>query len=897
MRFLRRRRQREQDLDDEILSHLALEIEQRIADGETPADAERAARRAFGSVGLVKEVTRGMWGGGWRDALAQDLKYACRAIRKSPGFALVAMLTLALGIGANTAIFSVVDAALLRPLPFPDADRLVRISSTRNGVPLGGPSEMDLRDMASAARGFEGMIVYDRWRKNVSLGGSDSEETVVGLVPGSYFELLRIRPILGRVFTPDERVYGNHFVAAIGAGVWRTRLAADPQILGKTIRINGEPYTIVSVVPDVVPAWMDATSVPVSIWTPLASDTPLTEASRASRGDWSIGRLEPGVSYEQARAELTAIAERLSREHPIDRGIGVDIEPLSDARAGPVKPVLLMLSGAVAIVLLIACANLAGLLIARNSARSRELAVRAALGASRSRLLRQLLFETLVLSLAGGAAGLVLASGAGAALATIKSAEPLPYTTASNALPQFWSATLDLRGLAFTLGVSLVTAVLFGLAPAFTSSRVPLVDALKEGGRSGTAGAAKQRFRRLLIVTEVAFSLMLVFAASLLAQTMIRLHRQDPGFRTDHLLLAHVYVPPAWYPDSDAITRFCDAFRDRIRSVPGVQDASVTTGFPPSFPWRQMFTIPGLPAPRAEDVPITRFAAVDARYLPTLRLALLRGRDFADADTPTSPPVAVVNEEFVRRYFPNADPIGREIRPGPPPGLPAGRLQNFGALARTIRIVGVVRNFMDDGMAAPQAPLLLALFGQVPGNNFGFKDIIVRTSTTPESVVPAIARELRSLDADIPLGEIQTMDAHMSRQTADTRFITVLLGLFAALGTVLAVIGAYGVVAYLVAQRTQELGVRLALGAASTDILWLVLRYGLSLGLGGVVLGLGGALAVRQSFAGMLYGVAASDPATLTGAAALFLFVIGAASALPAVRAMRINPVEALRAE
>jgi predicted permease len=391
--------------------------------------------------------------------------------------------------------------------------------------------------------------------------------------------------------------------------------------------------------------------------------------------------------------------------------------------------------------------------------------------------------------------------------------------------------------------------------------------------------------------------MILVFAAGLLGQTMARLQHQDPGFRVDHLLIAHIFIPPARYPNSDAITRFCDAFAERVRTLPGVQDATVTAGYPPIMTWQQMFTVPGSPVSRRSDIPVARFAAVDARYVRTMGFALLGGRDFADTDTSTSPPVAIVNEEFVRRYFPNQEPIGREIHPGPPVGVPAVPLQDFGSSSRNIRIVGVLRNFMNRGMALPAAPQIFALFRQLPGLNFGFKDIVVRTAGNPDSYVPAVARELKSLDADIPLGEIRNMETHMRSQTADTRFTTVLLGLFAGLGTILAVIGAYGVVAYLVAQRTQELGVRMALGAASRDILWLVLRYGVFIGLAGVALGVAGAMAGRRLLARFLYGVSVSDPFTLVGAAILLLLAVAVASAVPARRAMRIDPILAMRGE
>ena len=893
------RRSKEEELDEEILAHLAIEAKQRIEDGETADSAERSARREFGNIAMVKEATRSMWGRNWLESLVQDLNYAGRAMRKTPGFTAVAILILALGIGANTAIFSVVDAALLRPLPFPDSVRLVRIWCTKNGVSMGGPSPMDMRDFAAATHSFEGMVAYDHWRKNVSgiLGSNEPEEMVIGLVPGTYFDLLGIRPILGRLFSEEEGVYGKHYVAIIGRHFWRTRYAADPRVLGQTLRINGETYKIVAVVPDVIPGWMDQTTTSISIWTPFASPTVWSEASRGSRGDSSLGRLKTGVSYDQARAELAALAARLAREHAVDQGIGATIEPLADTRAGPVGPVLLMLCSAVGMVLVIACANLASLLLARNSARSREMAVRAALGAGRSRLLRQLLVETLVLSQAGGLAGLGLSSAASIALARMNTAGIVPYMAASNLLGQFWSAAPEPRVLLFSLGISIITAVLFGLAPAFAGTRVSLADTLREGGRSGAVGFGRQRFRRILVTTEIALSLILVFAAGLLAQTMARLQRQDPGFRIDHLLIAHVYIPPVRYPDPDAITRFCEAFGERVRSLPGVLDASVTTGYPPSMPWQQMFTVPGLPLSRTTDVPMARFAAVDARYRPTLGFSLLSGRDFAETDTATSQPVAIVNEEFARRYFPNQDPIGRPIHPGPPPGVPAIPLQDFGSSSRNITIVGVVRNFMNRGMALPPAPQIFTLFRQQPGLNFGFKDIVVRTRTNPENIVPAVARELKSLDADIPLGEIRSMETHMSSQAADTRFTTVLLGLFAGLGTILAVVGAYGVVAYLVAQRTQELGVRLALGAASTDILWLVLRYGFFIGLAGVALGLAGAAVGGRFLNRFLYGVSVSDPFTLSGAAILLLLVVVVASAVPARRAMRIDPVQALRGE
>jgi len=897
------RRPKEQDLEDEIQAHLAIETRQRIERGEAPEDAALAARREFGSVALVKEVTRSMGGFGLMDSLLQDLKYAGRTMRKTPGFTAIAIATLALGIGANTAIFSIVDTAMLRPLPFQDSDRLVRISMTRAGKILGGWSPMDIRDFAAAARSFDGMVSYDHWRKNVSLGqgSSQPEELVVGLVPGAYFDVLRIRPILGRVFTPEENQYGKHFVAAISEGLWRTRFASDPDVIGRALRINSESYQIVGVMPEMVPAWMDHTAIPIGIWTPFTSPRMWTEAARGGAGNSSIGRLRPGVSIEQARSEIAGIAARQATEHPALQGLGGTIEPLADTRAGPIRPILFMLCGAVSLVLLIACANLAGLLMARNSARYREIAMRAALGASRPRLIRQLLIETVALSLAGGLAGLGVAAGTGAVLVRSNAQGTAPYISGSKSLPQFWATVPDGRILLFAFAISILTALCFGLGPAFGGTQVSLASTLREGGRSGSVGASRQAFRRAMVVAEIALSLVLVIAAALLVQTMIKLQRQDPGFHRDHLFTAHIFVPPARYTDPADIARFCDRLGRRVRAIPGVIDASVTGVYPTAMRWSEMFTFDGHAASRLADIPQARFGPVDDRFVRTIGLSLVSGRDFDESDQAASPPVALVNQEFVHRYFPNENPVGRQFRMGPPPGIgvPAGDWQR-GSWQRgsgAVRVVGVLANFMNERPPIAPSPQILLLYRQQPDVNFGFKDVVVRTSVQPETIVSAVSRELHALDPEIPLGEISTMERHLADQTADSRFTTVLLGLIAVLGMILAIIGVYGVVSYLVAQRTHELGVRVALGASAADVLWLVLRHGITIGLLGVGLGLAGALAAREILAGMLYDVSASDPWTLGCGSIILLVVVLIATAIPARRAMRVDPVLALRSE
>ena len=895
------RRPKEQDLEDEIQAHLAIETRQRIERGEAPEDAALAARREFGSVALVKEVTRSMGGFGWMDSLLQDLKYAGRTMRKTPGFTAIAIATLALGIGANTAIFSIVDTAMLRPLPFQDSDRLVRISMTRAGEILGGWSPMDIRDFAAAAHSFDGMVSYDHPRKNVSLsqGSSQPEELVVGLVPGAYFDVLRIRPILGRVFTAEENQYGKHFVASISEGLWHTRFASDPDVIGRMLRINGEFYQIVGVMPQVVPTWMDHTAVPIGVWTPFTSLSMWTEAARGGTDAFSIGRLSPGVSIEQARSEIAGIAARLSTEHPVLQGLGATIEPLADTRAGPIRPILFMLCGAASLVLLIACANLAGLLMARNSARYREIAMRAALGASRPRLIRQLLIETVALSLAGGLAGLGVAAEMGAVLVRSNAQGTAPYIS-SKSLPQFWAAVPDGRILLFAFAISILTAVCFGLGPAFGGTRVSLASTLREGGRSGSVGASRQAFRRAMVVAEIALSLVLVIAAALLVQTMIKLQRQDPGFHRDHLFTAHIFVPPARYTDPADIARFCDRLGRRVRAIPGVIDASVTGVYPTAMRrWSEMFTFDGHAASRLADIPEARFGPVDDRFVRTIGLSLVSGRDFDESDQAASPPVALVNQEFVHRYFPNENPVGRQFRMGPPPGIrgPADYWKRWKRGSGAVRIVGVLANFMNERPPIPPSPQILLLYRQQPDVNFGFKDVVVSTSVQPETIASAVSRELHALDPEIPLGEISTMERHLADQTADSRFTTVLLGLFAVLGMILAIIGVYGVVSYLVAQRTHELGVRVALGASAADVLWLVLRHGITIGLLGVGLGLAGALAAREILAGMLYNVSASDPWTLGCGSIILLVVVLIATAIPARRAMRVDPVLALRSE
>jgi putative ABC transport system permease protein len=894
----RRRRQRLESLERELQSHLELEAEARQEAGLSPEEARYAARRAFGNVTLVQEELRAIWSWAWLERLPRDVRYAARLLRQSPGFALVAILTLALGIGANTLIFSVVAALTLRPLPFPAADRLVRIYSTRgqgtDGTAGGyrnlvGPSPLDVRDFARGSRSFQGMVAYDTWRKNVSFGDAASapEQMRVGLVPAEYFEILGMRPIMGRLFAAEENQEGKHYVAALGERLWRSRFAGDRAILGRKIRINDEPYTVVAVMPDSIPEWMEAARPgPVEVWTPFALPYIWSETSRGGRGDAAIARLKPGVSLEQAQADLATIAARLAAAHPVDRGIGVAIRRIADTRAGELRPMLFLLMGAVSLILLIACVNLANLLLARNSARRRELNVRAALGAGRGGLVQQLLAETLLLSLAGGAAGLALARIGVAAVTRMRPEN----------LPQLGSLDIDGRVLTFTLVVSLLTSVLFGLAPALEGTQLDLMAALRQGGRTGTSAPASRRLRHLLVVTEVAMSLLLLVGASLLLRSVVRLEGQDLGIRQDqdHLLKGHIYLPPVRYPDPAAITRFCDQLAARVRALPGVVDATVTTIYPPRNGWLQMLAIPGHPVTRTQDIPSAQFGLADAHFLGTLGIPLIRGRDFAAADGAGSRPVALVSKELRRRYFPAEDPVGRQIHIGPPPFLQVAPGATTTDSA-DVTVVGVIGDFKNAGLALPAEPQVVVLYSQHPLVNYGFKDIVVRTALAPRALAPAIRRQLHELDADMPFAEVQTMGELVAGQTAGQRFTTVLLACFAVAGLALAIVGIYGVVSFLVEQRRQELAVRIALGAGRGTVLWLVLNQSLKMAALGAAMGLCGAWASQRLTSGLLFGISPVDPPTLAGAAGVLLAVAALASAIPAARALRIDPAGTLR--
>jgi putative ABC transport system permease protein len=819
----------------------------------------------------------------------QDIHYTLRRIPKEPAFTALAVLTLALGIGASTAMFGVLNAVLLRPIPFPEPDRLVRIFSAQRGNVL-GPSPLDLRDFAAQNHTFEKMAVYDVWRKNVSFtsGSIEPEQMRVGLVPGEYFEILGIKPLMGRLFKDEENVWGNNFVAIISYDFWQTRFHKDGAILGKTIRINDEPYTVIAVMSREIPDfWVGTPSGKTELWTPFVpyldkNSSVWAESSRGDRGWGAIGRLKPGVTIQQANADLQRIANSLAARYPADNGVGVQLQPLQEDQVRNLRPVLRLLMGAVVLILLIACSNVANLLLARNSARTREIALRKALGAETWSLIRQFIIENLVLGLLGGAIGCAVAWWACATVARIHPEQ----------LPQLSSVTVDFRVLAFTFCLSIFSSAIFGTVPALSNLRVSPADAFKESGRTNAASRSRKRIGGMFVASEIAFAVMLLVGTGLLLQSLLHLQNQRTGFRPDHLLRTHLFLSPVRYPSTDSITRFCDEYVERVRQLPGVLDATISAASPPDDQWKQSFTIEGRPVSRLEDTPVAARNASDSHYLRTLGISLIQGRDFSDSDNESSPRVALVNQAFVRTYFPTESPLDKQIR------ISAAQQVRPGNSADEIfTIVGVTGDTMNRGPALPPMPHFTTLFRQTPDLNVGFKTLIVRTALNPLQLAGSIRGQLRLLDPNLPFAEVATMGELMEQQTADRRYTTGLLVLFAALGLLLAGVGVYGVVSYVVGQRTSEIGLRMALGAQRADVVWLVVRQGIGMAAAGAAAGLMGAWLFRKAIAQLVFGVSPADPITFVTAAAVIIALAGVACLIPARRAIRIDPIVALHYE
>ncbi|HEX2189801.1 MAG TPA: ABC transporter permease [Longimicrobiaceae bacterium] len=804
------------------------------------------------------------------ETLLQDVRYALRRLRRSPGFTAVATLTLALGIGANSAIFSVVNGVLLRSLPYPDADRLVLVAHvTREGnrAPM---SPANFRDVRSESRSLEELSFWTYGGRTLT-GTGDPARLQGADVGQHFFEVMRARPLLGRTFRPEENEPGRNRVAVLGHAFWRQRFGADPKVVGRTVTLDGEPYEVVGVMPEEFgfPNKRD-------VWTPLEYDADFM--ADASRGSWyisGIGRLKPGVTHQQAAREIEGLGARLQKQYPeTNTDLGISPVSLYEQMVGDVRLSLLVLLGAVGLVLLIACANVANLLLARAAAREGELAVRAAMGAGRGRLVRQLLAESVILGLLGGAAGLVLAVWGTSALVAM---EP-------QGIPRLAEVGVDATVVAFTLGVALLSGVLFGLLPAVQVTRSDLAGTLREGGRGSLAGRGSARTRNALVVAEMALAVVLLAGAGLLIRSFAVLQGVDPGFRTESALSFNVSLPQAAY-DEGARGAFYDGLLERLEGLPGVRSAAAVSDLPMGNSATFLtFEVEGREPPEPGREPASQILRATAGYFRTMEIPVVRGREFTADDRAGSPGVVVLNQAAAREFFPGEDPLGRRILLSLGPDTTAVPWEVVG-VAGDVRQFGVDAE-VQSAMYFPQA--------QAPVGGMG---VVVRTTVPPASLAAAVRREVAAMDPNLPLNDLQPLERLAADSMSQPRFYMLLLSLFAGVALALAAIGIFGVISYGVAQRTREIGVRMALGAEPSSVLRIVV--GGALGLAGIGVGVGvlGALAGTRLLSGLLFGVAATDPPTYVGVAVLLLAVAALASWLPARAAVRVDPMTALRAD
>jgi putative ABC transport system permease protein len=869
IRRLIHRRRAERELDEEIRSHLEMEVERNVTGGMSPEDARQAARRSFGSVSLAKEDSRAMWGLWSLEILWQDLRYGLRMLLKHPGFTTIAVLTLALGIGANTAIFSVVNAVLLKPLPYAEPERLVWLWDTIPQVPTAPTSLPEFLDWKEQNRSFEQLAAFQSGNMFLDTGDG-TRDTPVGLVTPETFALFRANPVLGRAFTAEETLPGRSRVIVISHTMWQNRFGADPNAIGRNVELSGAAYTVIGVAPA-------GFSFPnkSELWRPLSIDP--AKLDRGPHYLRVVGRLKPGVAPAQAQAEMSAIASRLSQQYPEKTaGHGVKVEPLRDVIVGDIGSALFILLGAVGFVLLIACANVANLLLARAGARQKEIAVRTALGASRPRLVRQLLTESVMLAVGGGAAGLLIAVWGVRWLVSF----------GPNTIPRVSEIAVDTRMAGFTLLISVATGALFGLAPALQASRPVFADALKESGRA-SAGVQRNRLRGALVISEVALSLVLLIGAGLMIRSFAKLNQVNPGFNPAQSLTIGVTLLRNKYPDDERVASSFAQLLERAAAAPGVVSAGAISELPiAGANTNDYFTIEGRPPVAKEARPITEYRVVTPRYFEAMGIPLLAGRDVAETDTKQSPNVAVINEIFAQRHFAGENPLGQRIS-----------LQ--GQERDPLLIVGVVGNVRSFSLDEPPTPEAYVPFLQDPLSKTYQRamTIVARTKGDPGAVAGSLRAALTSLDKSLPVYALKPMTEYLRDSLARHRFNLILLSVFGGVALALAAVGVYGVISYGVAQRTHEIGIRLALGAGRRDVLMLILTQGLKLVSLGVVNGLVAAFALARWMETLLFGVRPTDPLTFAGIALLLIFIAMLACWIPARRATKVDPITALRRE
>jgi putative ABC transport system permease protein len=853
-------------LDEELRAYQDMAAEEKMKDGMSRKEALRAVRLERGSLEVSKEVVRS---GGWESFVEtcwQDLRYGARTLRKSPGFTIVAVLTLALGIGANTAIFSVINGVLLAPLPYKNPQQLVAMKQN--------DALMNLIDVERQNQTFSqgGAINVDEMDYT---SGTEPVQVRIGYVNAGFLETLGVAPMLGRIISTEEDVKGARRVVDVSYSFWQNFLAGDPHALGKTVRLGGYDYTVIGVMPADFALPREHADIFVSLQ--VADPGAASDSDRGVHFMHSYWRLKPGVTLAQAQAEMLAIDRRLSQQYPdTERDRRKTLLPLREMVTGNVRPALLILFGAVGFVLLIACANFASLLVARAMSRRQELVIRTALGAGKVRLIRQALTESVALSFAGGFAGLFVARWSTAVLLSLKPA----------ALARFTSISIDARVLAFALGVSLLTGVVFGMAPAWSVARTNFAQSIKEGGRTATAGRSGHLLRSILVAAEFALALVLLVGAGLLLKAFSRLRSVNPGFNPQNITTIYMQLPLTRYKEIPRQTQFRRELLAGLNSLPGVEAAMIT-----DIPFGgndvdHAVVIDGRPPLPVGSEPDVQTVSVMGDYFRVMQIPVRAGRTFTEMDREGEPLVAVVNEEFVKQFFPHENALGARIdwaRSDPP--------------RKWMTIVGVVSDVRHVSLSQPQDAAVYTPFCQSDEKWRHFMTLAIRSSRPQGDLAAEVKRQTWNIDRQIPVSLIQSMDELMAVSLAQERFNMSLLGLFASLALVLAAVGIYGLMSYAVTQRTHEIGIRVAIGAQRRDVLGLVVAEGTKLALLGIVVGVAFALVLTRFMTSLLFEVAPTDPTTFFGVALLLALTGLLACYIPARRAVRVDPMVALRYE
>ena len=884
MSFLRNlfaRRSVDRELDAEVQSYIDLLTDEKIRMGMSPDDARRQARLEAGSADHIKEEVKEQRSGAFLETTLQDLRYGLRLLRRSPAFAAIAILTIGLGIGANSAIFSVINGVVRKPLGYPASDRLMFITSQFPTLNfhrfwLSPPEYFEFKERNKS---FSHVGAYTTGAMNVSEGDQPERVNTVFLT-ASMWDVLGVSPVVGRRFTEEHDIPNADPVVVLSHELWTRSFAADPGIVGKRVEIQGAPRTVLGV----MPPGFDLHDAGAQLWAPLGLD-PANRQNRGSHFLYLVGRLAPTSSESQANAELLMLLrgwrEVAATGHvPNDSTHRLQMTPLRDDVIGNVKRALWVLQGAVLLVLLIACANVANLLLARAETRHKEFAVRTALGAGRTRILRQFMAEGVVLSVLGGLLGLALAYWG---LQALLAANP-------RSIPRAAEITLDPVVLGFTFAVAVATGLLFGLAPLLHMGDKAVTQAIKEGGVRTTANAGRNQVRRGLVVAEIALAVMLVIGAGLLIRSFDNLTSVDAGFNPENRVTFGLVMPPAAYPDSQRRVTMHNELRRKLEQIPGVQNVAAMTGLPP---FRQVnandtdfedFTAPG---PEGPFENVDYYQTVTGNYLETMGISLVDGRAFNEGDA-AGAPVVMINESLAKRFYPNSNPLGKRLNP---------YLTNE---PTWFTIVGIVEDVKQGGLDAPVGTELYFYYDQLPriaGFAQSQMNVVLQSTRPIEALAPGIRQAVREMDPALPIVQLRTMEEVVGASVTRQRFLSMLLGIFAAVALTLAAIGTYGILSYMVTERHREIGIRIALGADARRVVRMVLKQGLGIALIGIVLGIGGAYGLSRLTASLLYGVSPSDPLTFGTVAFVIATVATAACLIPARRAMRVDPLEAMRAD